>query len=414
MRGRRGVIAGVLAVALIGAAGLELVSGASVSDTVTLLGAAALGSLLASIIGWFVLRAMRERSIWVQVVVIALSSTLATIAGVLVAAEAMFISTDDLRTLLVVVVVSAAVAVGAAVQFSRSIDVGARQVGDLALRMGDGEPVDGAIGGAPSELTALASQLTEVSERLAASRRHERALEASRRELVAWVSHDLRSPLATIRAVAEALDDGVVEDPETVGRYHHQIRQDAERLSALVDDLFELSRINSGAVHLDRQVVRLRDLVGDVIIEARPQAEVKGIALVDRMSELPAIPVSSQELRRALHNLIDNAIRHTPPGGTVVVETLVDADGALLSIVDECGGIPDDDLSRVFDVAFRGDAARIKDQRGGGLGLAIAKGLVEAHQGSIEVANQPLGCRFTVRLPLQPATPASAPSVNGG
>jgi signal transduction histidine kinase len=210
MSGRRGVIGCVVAVALVGTAGLELLSGASVSDTVTLLGAAALGSLLASIIGWFVLRALREKSVWAQVVVIALSSTLATITGVLVAAEAMFISTDDLKTLLVVVVVSAAVAVGAAVQFSRSLDVGARRVGELALRMGDDEQVGGAIGGAPSELTALASQLTEVSERLAASRRHERALEASRRELVAWVSHDLRSPLATIRAVAEALDDGVV------------------------------------------------------------------------------------------------------------------------------------------------------------------------------------------------------------
>ena len=146
MSGRRGVIAGVLAVALIGGGGLELASGASVSDTLTLVGAAAIGSLLASVIGWFVLRTMRERSVWSQVVVIALSSTLATIAGVLVAAEAMFISTDDLRTLLVVVVVSAAVAVGAAVQFSRSIDDGARRVGELAQRMGDGEPVEGVIG----------------------------------------------------------------------------------------------------------------------------------------------------------------------------------------------------------------------------------------------------------------------------
>ncbi len=227
---------------------------------------------------------------------------------------------------------------------------------------------------------------------------------------MAWVSHDLRSPLATIRAVAEALDDGVVDDPETVGRYHHQIRRDAERLSVLVDDLFELSRINSGVACRDRQVVRLRELVGDVIVEARPHAEVKGITLVDEMSDLPAIPVSSQELRRALHNLIDNAIRHTPAGGTVVIETVVDSEGALLSVVDECGGIPEADLTRVFDVAFRGDAARAKDQRGGGLGLAIAKGLVEAHEGSIEVANQPHGCRFTVRLPVPPevTVPASA------
>ena len=253
--------------------------------------------------------------------------------------------------------------------------------------------------------TDLARQLAEVSSRLAESRQRERALDSSRRELIAWVSHDLRSPLATIRAVAEALDDGIVDDATTVARYHHQIRQDAERLTVLVDDLFELSRINSGAVGRDRQEVRLRELVGDVIVEARPRAEVKGVELVDRMSELPTIPVSSQELRRALHNLIDNAIRHTPPGGTVVIETLADDEGALLSVVDECGGIPESDLTRVFDVAFRGDQARAKDDRGGGLGLAIAKGLVEAHQGSIEVANQSPGCRFTVRLPMASPRP---------
>jgi signal transduction histidine kinase len=101
-----------------------------------------------------------------------------------------------------------------------------------------------------------------------------------------------------------------------------------------------------------------------------------------------------------LHNLLDNAIRHTPSGGRVVVESLVEPDGAVLAVIDECGGIPDDDLDRVFDVAFRGDAARSRDDRGGGLGLAIAKGLVEAQAGSIDVANHAGGCRFTVRLPL--------------
>jgi signal transduction histidine kinase len=390
------------------ATGLAVLAGASTSDAVTLMAVSALGALVASLVGWLVLRSLRERSVRAQVVVVALSSTLATITGMLAAAKAMFISAHDLHALLVVAVISGAVAVGAALQFSRSVGAGTRQVGDLARRMADGEAVEGGLVGAPSDLADLAAELADVSARLATSRRHERALERSRRELVSWVSHDLRSPLATIRAVAEALDDGVVTDPETTGRYHHQIRRDAERLSALVDDLFELSRINSGVVCQDRQLVRLRDLIDDVISEARPQAEVKGIALIDHMDDLPAIPVSSQELRRALHNLIDNAIRHTPPGGTVAIETLVDADGAHLSVVDECGGIPEADLTRVFDVAFRGDAARAKDQGGGGLGLAIARGLVEAHEGSIEVANQPHGCRFTVRLPMPPGVTVPA------
>jgi len=395
----------VLALGLVVSVGLAVQAAMSADDAIELVAVAGGAAMLATAVGWLVLRSLRRQPIGVQALAIALTALVATVAGVVAAARAMFISGHDLHVLLVVVVMSAAVAAGGALQLGRSIDRGTRHVSQLARQLGDGEPLAAPPPGNPGELDLLARQLTDVSTRLDESRQRERALDTSRRELIAWVSHDLRSPLATIRAVAEALDDGVVNDPATVGRYHHQIRQDAERLSLLVDDLFELSRINSGAVGRDRQEVRLRDLVSDVIGEARPRAECKGVELVDHMSELPAIPVSSQELRRALHNLIDNAIRHTPPGGTVVIETLADDEGALLSVVDECGGIPESDLTRVFDVAFRGDQARAKDDRGGGLGLAIARGLVEAHQGSIEVANQSPGCCFTVRLPM-----TSAPS----
>jgi len=385
------------------------------SDTVRLVALSAIGAALASVLGWLLLRVLRGRALSAQVVLIAVSSTIATIVGVVAAAQAMFISDHDLHVLLVVVVISGAVAVGAALQFSRSVDVGTREVGDLVRRIGEGEAVASDLPSVPREMASLADELAEVSERLARSREHERALEASRRELVAWVSHDLRAPLATIRAVTEALDDGVVDDPETVARYHHQIRADAERLTRLVDDLFELSRISSGLACRDRLPVGLGDLVGDVVGEARSLAEVNGVILVDEVGDgLPTLAVSDQELRRALHNLIDNAIRHTPVGGTVVIESATDRGGISLSVRDECGGIPERDLDRVFDVAFRGDAARVRDGRGGGLGLAIAKGLVEAHDGSIEVANQPCGCRFTVRLPMvaEPQEPSERAGVS--
>jgi signal transduction histidine kinase len=402
----------VLVLGLLVAVGLSVQAAMSAGDAFELVAVAAGAAMLVSALGWLVLRSLRRQPIGVQALVVALTALVATVAGVVAAARAMFISSHDLHVLLVVVVMSAAVAAGAALQLGRTIDRGTRHVTQLTRQLGDGEPLAPSPPGHPGELDLLARQLADVSVRLDESRQRERALDTSRRELIAWVSHDLRSPLATIRAVAEALDDGIVDDATTVARYHHQIRQDAERLSVLVDDLFELSRINSGAVGRDRQAVRLRELVSQVIVEARPRAEVKGVELVDRMCDLPAIPVSSQELRRALHNLIDNAIRHTPPGGTVVIETLADGEGALLSVVDECGGIPESDLTRVFDVAFRGDQARAKDDRGGGLGLAIAKGLVEAHQGSIEVANQSPGCRFTVRLPMAPVSPGAVGSAH--
>jgi signal transduction histidine kinase len=219
---------------------------------------------------------------------------------------------------------------------------------------------------------------------------------------VAWVSHDLRTPLAGIRAMFEALEDGVVADPETVSRYHRTMRVEADRLAGLVEDLFELSRINAGAPRADPQPVPLSDLVSDAIAGAAAAAAKKGVVL-DGAEADPALAaeLSSPDLARVVRNLLDNAIRHTPAGGEVVVEATVEGGDTVVSVRDSCGGIADHDLDRVFDLAYRGDRARTPgDDGGAGLGLAIARGLVEAHAGRIEVRNEAPGCRFTVRVPL--------------
>jgi signal transduction histidine kinase len=282
------------------------------------------------------------------------------------------------------------------------LDLGARNVRDLARRLGTStEPAgQGTIPPGPPQFEALAEEVADLPRRLEELRQRADALEHSRRDLVTWVSHDLRSPLATIRAMAEALDDGVVSDDATLDRYHHQIRRDAERLSALVDDLFELSRISSGALEVKRDRVSLRDVVADVLAASRHRAEVEGVRLVDEVDDVLVVEVAVAELTRVLHNVIDNAIRHTPPGGAVVVRMSSEGGRAEVSVEDQCGGIPEPDLERVFDVAFRGDAARSPGDQGGGLGLAIAKGLVEACAGTIVVDNATDGCRFTVQLPL--------------
>lgn len=405
-RRRRAAAASVVVGGLALAVAVALAAGAPREDAVVLVGMAALGAVAASALGALVLSRARRASVRAQALVMACTTMLATTAGVLAAAAAMFISTHDLHALLVVVLASAAVSVGAAVQLGSSVGAGARQVTAMARRLssaGGPDPVDvgalGAGGDVPEEFASLVAELHDLAGRLAASRARQHELELSRSELVAWVSHDLRSPIATIRAVAEALDDGLVGDAETLARYHHQLRLDAERLTTLVDDLFELSRINSGALRLRVQRVALREVAADALSAARTQAELKGVHLHDHLGELPALDASVPELRRVLHNLLDNAIRHTAPGGRVAVEASVDGGHVQVAVIDQCGGIPDDDLARVFDVAFRGDAARGRDGRGGGLGLAIAKGLVEAHDGSIDVENEGGGCRFTVRLP---------------
>ncbi|MCG8919342.1 HAMP domain-containing histidine kinase [Actinokineospora sp. PR83] len=233
------------------------------------------------------------------------------------------------------------------------------------------------------------------------ARERERAAEASRRELVAWISHDLRTPLAGIRAMAEALADGVVHDPVEVTGYANQISIESRRLSSMVDDLFELSRITAGALHLTMAAVPLQEIVSDALATQQPVASRKRVRVSAAAEAVPVVLGSDPELARVVRNLVANAIRHTPPDGTVAVEIGVVGQEALLSVQDSCGGIPETELPRVFDVAFRGSAARTPGaEAGGGLGLAIAKGLVEAHHGRIAARNHDRGCRFEVHLPL--------------
>jgi signal transduction histidine kinase len=278
-------------------------------------------------------------------------------------AEAMFISEHDLQVLTIVVGLAGAVSIGVGLWLGR-------------------------------RLAADAMWAAEA-------RASERRIEASRRQLVAWVSHDLRTPLAGLRAMAEALEDGVVRDPETVSEYHRRIRTETDRMAHLVDDLFELSRINAGALRLSLASVALGDVVSDVVASANPVAAARGVRVVAADGGWPTVRGSEPELSRVVANLLRNAIRYTPLDGTVMVTGGRDESGGWFAVTDGCGGIPEADLPRVFDVAFRGAAARTpsNDGTGGGLGLAIVRGLVEAHRGEVRVTNVEGGCRFLVRLP---------------
>jgi signal transduction histidine kinase len=278
-----------------------------------------------------------------------------------------------------------------------------RQVGDSGIYT----PPEMAL---PAELEGLSRGLAEAHERLGLARAREQAYEASRRELVAWVSHDLRTPLAGLRAMAEALEDRVVVDPREVDHYHSQIRIETERLAAMIDDLFELSKIHAGALRLSPRVVGLEDLIADVVASAAPVARAKRVRLTGSAVRGMPVLIDSAEFGRAVRNLVINAIRHTPPDGTIEILGELRSGVACVSVSDECGGIPLDDLPRVFDVAFRGESARTPDPSGGaGLGLSIARGIVEAHSGDISVLNTGPGCQFVITLPLARIPPSVAP-----
>lgn len=369
-----------------------------IPDPVAVVLIAAGWSLVVAAAGALVLRLLRRRSLVLSLTVVALVSVGAVVAGALGTAQAMFLSGHDAGVLALVCLAAGSVGVLTAVLLGRAVVSGSEALGVAAARIGGGYTTAGAL---PAELALLDRRLAEASARLEESRVREQALEASRRELVAWVSHDLRTPLAGIRAMTEALEDGVVDDAETVARYHSGLRKEADRLTAMVDDLFELSRINAAALDLRLQEVSLADLVSDALASASPVAAAKGVRLVGEAPPgVPPVQASTAELGRVLRNLLSNAIRHTPADGVVSVRVGSDGGTAYVAVSDACGGIPVEDLPRVFDVAFRGTAARTPDDEGGaGLGLAIARGLVEAHRGEISIANDGPGCRVLVRLP---------------
>ncbi|HTX25615.1 MAG TPA: HAMP domain-containing sensor histidine kinase [Streptosporangiaceae bacterium] len=365
-------------------------------------------ALVVTAIGIFVLRRFAARSIGLMVTIVVVVSVVCSLSGVGVVAIRMLGTAEerdeilDLMSIaglaaLIVAMVVARRLIGA----SRAISSSVHDVGETGVYV----PPQLTL---PAELAELSEGLIVAHERLSRARTRERALEASRRELVAWVSHDLRTPLAGLRAMAEALEDRVVVDPREVSQYHSQIRREVNRLTAMIDDLFELSRIHAGALRLSRRMIGLEDLVAEVIASTEPMARAKGVRLTGAAVRGMPVYIDAAEMGRALRNLVTNAIRHTPSDGTVEVLAEVQSGLACVSVSDACGGIPPEDLPRVFDVAFRGESARTPGpQEGAGLGLSIARGIVEAHSGQVDVHNLGPGCRFLIQLPLaRPGAPA--------
>ncbi|MFB7332371.1 sensor histidine kinase [Streptomyces adustus] len=364
-------------------------------DTLLIALFAFLGAAAAGVLGAAVLWLIRRRSLTASLAVVVAVAVTAMFAGTLAVARAMFLSAHDLSVVTTVVAMAAVVSLAAALLLGRWVVARSRALTLAARSFGDGGEFAAPVGPATAELEALSSELAATSAKLAESRDRERALESSRRELVAWISHDLRTPLAGLRAMSEALEDGVAADPV---RYLRQIRTEVERLNDMVGDLFELSRIHAGALALSTSRMSLYDLVGDALAGADPLAREHGVRLVGGRIEPVPVEVDGREMSRVLGNLLVNAIRRTPADGTVAVAAERSPEGVVLSVTDGCGGIPEADLPRVFDTGWRGTHARTPPA-GAGLGLAIVRGIVEAHQGRAAVRNIPGGCRFEVILP---------------
>jgi two-component system sensor histidine kinase BaeS len=283
-----------------------------------------------------------------------------------------------------------------------SITGGLARLTEAVRRMAGGESGVRVSVETADEVGALAAAFNTMAVQVEAAERQRREMDDARRALLAAVSHDLRTPLSAIRVMLEAIEDGVVEDVHDVERYHHVMQGEVERLSRLIDDLFELSQIEAGAVRLTWETTYVAELIAETVEAMRAEADRAGVMLCAELSLDPPIAMQAdpQKLYRVLSNLIANALRYTPPGGTVTLGAQPVTAGLAIAVADTGEGIAPEDLPRVFERFYRGEKSRSRAGGGAGLGLAIARGLVEAHGGTIAVESiLGQGTTFTVTLP---------------
>ncbi len=331
-------------------------------------------------------------------------ASLLTFLNVFVTARLMFASDHDLRLAAVLLIFAGGIATALGYFLSAALSEKIQWVGRAAAAIAEGRlDVRVEVVG-KDELAHLGMTFNQMAARLEAAEIRHRETEQLRRNLLAWIGHDLRTPLASIQALVEALTDGYITDPNETQRYLRTIQFDASALSVLIDELFEMAEIEAGGLNLDRQPISLSDLISDTLESFAVQAEELGIGLSGSADpRVDPVMLDAGLIGRVLTNLIGNAVRHTPPGGSVAVSAQGVREGVRVDVFDSGPGIPDESLAKVFEQFYRVEPSRSRASGGGsGLGLTIAKAVVEAHDGIIRVENRAEGgARFYFVLPNQ-------------
>jgi signal transduction histidine kinase len=324
-----------------------------------------------------------------------------TFINVWLTARLMFIEPHDLLLGTVLLVFAGAIAMALGYLLSSSfldriqyLDQAAKKIaeGNLSIRI----PVDGR-----DELADLAQTFNKMAAQLEEASEKRRQLDALRKELIAWIGHDLQTPLASVSAIIEALGDGMVDDPETEKRYFLTAKKNISALSDLIDDMFQMAQIDAGGLDLNYENVSINDLISDTIESFSEIAKRKEVSLTGNVApEIGMVHIDPQRINRVLNNLVDNAIRHTPENGKVEVCANATENGLSVEVIDNGMGIPSADLPYIFDLFYRGEVSRRSTKAGTGLGLAISKGIIEAHGGTIEVQSDSQLTKFVINLPI--------------
>jgi signal transduction histidine kinase len=394
----------LLALVLLGAAGALLIAaalGMKASELAHLAGLLAPAVVVTVVAATLASSLLRRTSLRQRYLAIAAVGTLVALGNLFALTQAMLVSTRTATVLAVVLTYASAAGLAAAFVSARSSASALDRVTGTAELLGDGD-LSARVGSleAGPELDRLAATIDQMADRLQALRDREQRVENVRRDLITAVSHDLRTPLANLRAMVEAIDDRVVADPPTMRRYAAHMRGAVGQLSSLVNDLFELVQVDAGAIEAEVERARLDHIVASAIATVEMEASHKGVRLATdvRGSETA---MCSPHVIRVLQNLLVNAVRHTPADGTIRIEGRRQPEALRLVVEDSGEGIHEHDLPHVFEPFYRADAARAGD--GAGLGLALAERIVHALGGAIEVSSGPnRGARFDVTLPLSP------------
>jgi signal transduction histidine kinase len=328
-------------------------------------------------------------------------SSLLTFFNVWFSAQMMFASQHDLLLAIVLLVFAGGMAMALGYFLSSTITDRIHLLKNAAERLAGGDLKTRVQVSGRDEVAMLARAFNRMAEELEAVDHKKRELEKMRADLIAWIGHDLQTPLASIHAILEALEDEMVDDPQTIKRYLHTAQHNVHSLSALIDDLFQMAQLNAGGFPLERADSSLSDLISDTLesfaeLAARRQVKLEGSV----ETGVDPVFMDTRRIGRVLNNLIGNALRHTPPQGGVKVHARRAGKGVEVSVSDTGEGIHPQDIPHIFEGFYRGEKSRNRDTGGSGLGLAISRGIVQAHGGELFVESEPgRGSRFTFLLP---------------
>lgn len=296
----------------------------------------------------------------------------------------MFISAHDLVLLTGLLAFSLVISFFTAVILSQPTASSVAQLVHVVDRLSNGDLTARADVTTHDEIGKVAEALNEMASQLEASFTRERDLEKARRELITAVSHDLRTPLASIRAMVESIEDGIVTDVETQSRYVRTTLTEVERLTQLVNDLFELSQMEAGILELHVENASIKDLVSDTLESVSAQALIKQLTVEGTVADdLSPVIMDPLRVERVLQNLVQNSLRHTPPDGSIWIRAKNAGAEIQVEVQDSGEGIPPQAMQNLFKPTFRSDPSRSRVSGGSGLGLSIAKRIVEAHGGRI-------------------------------